>query len=444
MPKKISLLIVMALILFLHLIPTELVRSQSDTNLVFTLDVDGPLTPSLVGYIERGLRSAQQQGAEILILQLNTPGGSIDLMNRIVQEIRSSEVPVVVYVAPRGAIAGSAGTIISLAGHISAMAPETAIGAASPVGGQGEDLGTTIEAKQKEILRATARSLASNRSPEAIALAEATIEEAKAVSSDEALKAGLIDFIANDTAELLKLIDGRTVILHSGTKIINTRNIVTVNIEMSFIEQLLQLLTDPNVLFLLLTIGVQAIFIELSSPGGWVAGFIGAVCLLLAIYGLGVLPVNWFGILFLVLAFILFILDIKAPTHGALTIAGAVSFIIGSLVLFNTVEAPGFPRVSVPLVIITGILLAAGVFVVLSFAIRAMKTPVRTGMESLIGRRGYVVTTLSPRGTVQVAGEQWSATTSDDSVINEEESVEVIDKKGIFLIVDKVSNITKE
>jgi membrane-bound serine protease (ClpP class) len=443
MPKKISLLIFLILIAF-YFAPIIKVQSQSETNLVLMINVDGPLTPSLVGYIERGLRNAQQQRAEVLILQLNTPGGSIDLMNRIVQEIRSSDVPVIVYVAPRGAIAGSAGTLISLAGHISAMAPETAIGAASPVGGQGEDLGTTIEAKQKEILRATARSLAGNRGPEAVALAEATIEEAKAVSSDEALQAGLIDIIADSTSELLKLIDGRAVNLLSGSKIINTGNAVTVRIEMSFIEQLLQLLTDPNVLFLLLTIGVQAIFIELSNPGGWVAGFIGAVCLLLAIYGLGVLPVNWFGILFLVVAFILFIMDVKAPTHGALTIAGAASFIVGSLVLFNTVDAPGFPRVSVPLVVITGILLAIGVFIVLSFAIRAMKTPVKTGMESLMGRRGYVVTTLSPRGTVQVAGEQWSAVSSDDSVINVDEPVEVMDKNGIFLIVHKTSNNAKD
>ena len=296
MPKKILPFILLCILLPYLFSVSSSVSSQSNFPVVITIEVDGPLTPTLVGYIDRGLSRARQIQAELLIVQLNTPGGSIDLMNIIVQNIRSSEIPVVVYVAPRGAMAGSAGTLITLAGHVAAMAPDTAIGAASPVGGQGEDLGTTIEAKQKEILRATARSLAAHRGPEAVSLAESTIQDAKAVSNDEALKAGLIDLVANSIPELITMLNGRTVTLNSGTRILNTSNAVTQEIPMSFIEQILQLLTNPNILFLLLTIGVQAIFIELSNPGGWIAGFIGAVCLLLAIYGLGVLPVNWFGI----------------------------------------------------------------------------------------------------------------------------------------------------
>src|SRR5665648_512175 len=178
MPKKI-LPFILLLILLPSLFSVSLnVSSQSNMPVVITIEADGPLTPTLVGYIERSINRARQIQAELLIIQLNTPGGSIDLMNLVVQNIRSSEIPVVVYVAPRGAMAGSAGTLITLAGHVAAMAPETAIGAASPVGGQGEDLGTTIEAKQKEILRATARSLAAYRGPEAVSLAEATIDDA--------------------------------------------------------------------------------------------------------------------------------------------------------------------------------------------------------------------------------------------------------------------------
>jgi membrane-bound serine protease (ClpP class) len=191
-------------------------------------------------------------------------------------------------------------------------------------------------------------------------------------------------------------------------------------------------------LFILLTIGVQAIFIELSNPGGWVAGFIGAVCLILAVYGLGVLPVNWFGILFLITAFILFILEIKTPVNGALTAAGALSFIVGSLVLFNTIEAPGFPQVSVPLVIFTGVLLAGGVFVILQFALRAMRTPVRTGMESLIGLTGYVHSALAPHGTIQLAGEEWSALTEDETELPVGTPITVVSKRGISLIVKKI------
>jgi membrane-bound serine protease (ClpP class) len=412
--------------------------SQSEDSTVVTINLDGALTPSWLTYIERGLSNAEKQDAELIILQINTPGGSIDLMNRIVQLIRSSRTPVVVYVAPNGAMAGSAGTIITLAGHLSAMAPQTTIGAASPVGGQGEDLGETIEKKEKEMLKATIRSLAQNRGEEAVALGEDTIENAKAVSVDEALKSGLIDFSAENIPDLLAQIDGSQISINGEMITIDTSNAVEFELEMSFIEQLLQLMTNPNVLFLLLTIGVQAIFIELSNPGGWVAGFIGATCLILAVYGMGVLPVNWFGILFIILAFILFILEIKALTHGALSAAGALSFVIGSLVLFNTVNAPGFPKVSVPLVVTTGIILTAGIVTVLSFAIKAMREPVKTGMESIIGKHGYVVQTIFPLGIIQVAGEQWGAISENEGLIKEGESIEVTGNQGINLIVRKI------
>lgn len=434
--KKILLVSILVVISLLSTYGIAL--SQSENNPVITISVNGALTPSWLTYIERGLTQAEKRDSEVIILQINTPGGSIDLMNKIVQLIRSSSIPVIVYVAPNGAMAGSAGTIITLAGHLSAMAPQTTIGAASPVGGQGEDLGETIEKKEKEMLKATIRSLAQHRGEEAVSLGEDTIENAKAVSVDEALKSGLIDFSAENIPDLLTQINGRELSINGEMKIIDTSNAIEIKFEMSFIEQLLQLLTNPNVLFLLLTIGVQAIFIELSNPGGWVAGFIGATCLILAIYGMGVLPVNWFGILFIILAFILFILEIKAITHGALSAAGALSFVIGSLVLFNTVNAPGFPKVSVPLVVISGIILTAGIVTVLSFAIKAMREPIKTGMESIIGKHGYVVQKIYPLGIIQVAGEQWGAFTEDDSMINEGENIEVIGKKGINFIVKRI------
>ncbi len=430
-----TLFITLAVLLLVVVTQSQASSAQSDLNAVITIQVDGPLTPSLAGYIERGLSAARQQNAEVLIIELNTPGGSIDLMNRIVQEIRQSPVPVVVYVSPSGAMAGSAGTLITLAGHLAAMAPETTIGAASPVGGQGEDLGETIARKEKEILRATVRSLAAGRGEQAIELGEATVENAKAASVNEALAAGLIDIVARDVTDLLSQLDGMQVRVLDQQQTLHTSNVNLIVLEMSFIEQVLQLLTNPNILFLLLTIGVQAIFIELSNPGGWVAGFIGAICLILAIYGMGVLPVNWFGILFIIVAFVLFILEIKAITHGALSAAGALSFIVGTLVLFNSIDAPGFPRVSVPLVITTGVLLAIGIFVVLSFAIRAMRQPVQTGMEALLGKHGYVVATLNPIGSVQAAGELWGAISADNSEIMEGQWVEVTGHQGNKVIV---------
>ena len=343
------------------------------------MDASGPLTPAMVNYIERGIDLAERDGAEFIILQLNTPGGSITLLNTIVQDIRASTVPVIVYVSPRGAMAASAGTVITLAGHANAMAPETIIGAASPVGSQGEDIATTEEAKVKEAMRATVRSLAANRPAEAIALAEDTIQNATAVSSDEALKVGLTDFIASDVNDLLNQLNGFTVIVQDKSVVLNTQTVRIEEVPHTFVENALQLLTDPNIVFILLSLGVQALLIELSSPGGWVAGFIGVVCLALVVYSFGILPINLFGLIFILLAFVLFILEVKTHTSGALTITGIISFVFGALVLFNSARTPGFPAVSVPLVIGTGIILALSFMVIVSFAWRALRAPARDG-----------------------------------------------------------------
>ena len=413
--------------------------AQSDTPLAVVLNAEGAVTPVMKEYITRGLDFAENRGADLVILQLNTPGGELGITQEIVTAIRASDIPVVVYVAPRGAWAGSAGTIITLAGHAAAMAPETAIGAASPVGGQGEDLGETMQAKAKNITKATVRSLAERRGEEAIALAEATIEEAKAASSTEALEVGLIDFIAEDVNDLLDQLDGFEVEMTYGPLTLETSNAVAENVEVSFIEELLGLLTNPNIVLLLITIGVQAIIIEIGSPGGWVAGFIGVVCLALATYGLGVLPVNWFGIIFLITSFALFILDIKAPTHGALTAAGIGSFIVGALVLFNSPGTPQFQQVSVPLVIVVGILTGALFGVMVGFGIRAMKTPVRMGQESLVGKTGTVTETLNPTGQVQLGSELWTAEAAEGSgKMRKGDRVEVVEVKGLRLKVRKV------
>ena len=399
-------ILLLAVVLLVH--PAS-AQSTAGSPLVLTLKVEGALTPVMISSIERSLEIAQNDSAELLILELNTPGGSIALMNEIVTVMRGSEIPIVVYVSPQGAMAGSAGTILTLAGHLAAMAPETAIGAASPVGSQGEDIGETMLAKEKEILRATVRSLAENRPPAAIEIAEQTIESAKAVSSTEALDVGLIDFIALDVNDLVGQLNGAKAQVLGSEVTLNTQNALVREVPLTVVEQALMLLTNPNIVFLLLSIGVQAILIEMSSPGGWVAGFIGVVSLALVVYSFGIIPVNLFGLIFLVLAFVLFILDVKAPTHGALTAAGIGSFIAGSLILFNSVRAPGFPQVSVPLVVGTGLFLALSFSVIISFAIRALKIPKAMGRESMVGKSGVVSQVLDPLGSVQLAGELWSA-----------------------------------
>jgi len=416
--------------------------AQGGSRLVLLLSAEGPLTPAMVEYLKRGLESAARQNAELLLFQIDTPGGSLDLMNQMIKEIRASRVPVVVYVAPRGAMAGSAGALITLAGHAAGMAPETAIGASSPVGPQGEELGETIKAKEVNILKATVRSLTENRPPEAVQLAEAMVASADAISASEALQAGLVDFIALNTDDLLRQLDGFQVETISGKRVLNTTNIQIQQQTSSFIEQVLAILTNPNVVFLLITIGVQAILIELSSPGGWVAGFIGVVCLALAFYGLGVLDVNWFGAVFLLIAFVLFILDIKAPTHGALTVAGVVSLAVGALVLFNSPSLPALqPRVSVPLVLIMSTLTGLVFFGILLFAIRAQKTPIRVGVESLVGRTGRAMSEIAGQksGQVMVASEQWTADLAPGGAsIQRGDLVEVVRVSGLRLVVKKV------
>ena len=416
----------------------QAVSSPQNAPTVLVLTADGPLTPSMFEYLQRGIKIAQQRGAELLVLQLNTPGGQIDLMNKMEQAILASPVPVVVYISPRGAMAASAGTIITLAGHASAMAPGTTIGAASPVGSQGEDLGETLSSKIKNDMKATVRTLAIRRRPEAIALAEQTIESASAASAEEALQVGLVDFIATDLTDLLQQLDGFKIMMGSEEITLHTAQAIITPLTPSFIEQLLGILTNPNIAYILLAIGVQAILIELSSPGGWVAGFIGVVCLGLATYGMGVLTVNWFGLLFVLTAFVLFLLDLKAPTHGALTIAGSVSLIVGALVLFNSPGVPQFQQVSVPLVVVTSLITTAIFVIALTFAWRVRKTPILTGRESIVGQIGVARTALAPHGNVQLGAELWSGEVEEGAEeLPQGTQVEVIRVEGLRLVVGK-------
>ena len=262
------------------------------------------------------------------------------------------------------------------------------------------------------------------------------IDEAKAATVEEAKAVGLTDFIADDVADLLRQLDGQQVEVNGRTVILKTADAPVTELSVSLLEEILGVLTNPNIVFLLITIGAQAILIELSSPGGWVAGFIGVICLALAFYGLGVLPVNWFGIVFIILAFALFILDVNAPTHGALTAAAIGSLIVGALVLFNSPGSEPYLRVSVPFVIATSVILGGAFFAILLVALRTRRLPVTVGVESLVGKEGEVRQPLAPSGTVQVGGELWSAET-DGETIEAGQKVEVVEVKGLKLKVRK-------
>lgn len=416
------------------------IHAQNDEPLALVMTADGPIMPPMLEYIRRGIQTAERRDAEVLIIQLNTPGGDLLTTLNIIATIRASNVPVVIYVSPRNAIAGSAGALITMAGHASAMAPETVIGASTPISSSGENLTTDERAKATNASKAAIRDIVAPRGEEALKLAEAMIDEAKAATAKEALEVHLVDFVVDNIDDLLEALDGMTVQVNDQPRTLHTTSAQTEPLDMSFIEQFLLMLTDPNIVFSLLSIGATALLIEISSPGGWVAGFVGVVCISLATYGLGILPVNWFGVIFLITAFVLFILDIKAPTHGALTTAGVASFIIGALVLFNSASVPQFQRVSVPLIIGFGIFLGLVFFGILMLALRTTHVPVSMGAKSYVGKTGSARTSVDDAGgQVQLGSELWSADPVDGSdKIGKGDKVEVVEVKGLRLKVRKI------
>jgi len=426
------------LVLGAMLVGAATARAQANQPLILVLNATGPITPPMAEYIGRGIEVAEQRGAEALLITLDTPGGDTKSLSNIIQMIRASRVPVVVYVAPNGAMAGSAGALLTMAGHAAAMAPEAVIGASSVVGTGGQELGPTIKAKETEILKASVRPLVERRGDKATQLAEDMIDHAKAVSASEALEAKLIDWIAPSQADLLKQMDGTTVDIAAGPRTLHTSGALIETVEMSLIEQLLLIVTDPNIVFILLSLGVLALQVELTHPGTWVPGFIGVTCLALAIYGLGVLPVNWFGLVFIVTAFVLFVLDIKAPTHGALTAAGVASFIVGALILFNSPGVPQFERVSVPLVVGVGVGIGLMFGGILTYALRAQRLPIQMGKETVLGKIGIARSNIGITGQVQVESELWTAEAAEDSgLISKGDRVKVIEVHGVHLKVRK-------
>jgi membrane-bound serine protease (ClpP class) len=409
--------------------------AQNDTPQIIVLEASGPVVPAFESYVTRGIQEADERNVEAVILVLDTPGGNAEITLNIVQSIRTSDVPVIVFVGPRGAKAGSAGLLITLAGHAAAMAPDTAIGASSPIGLQGEDLESTAEQKAKEFLSAEARSLAERRGEDAVQIANDAVTEAKAVSAREAVEANLVDFIVEDVDELLAQLDGFRVEVNGRERLLRTRDATLIPIPMSTFEQLLMMITNPNIIALLLIIGPLAIIIEIMSPGGWVLGTVGVICLGLGLYGAGVLPVNWLGLILIVLAVVLFVLEVKAPTHGILTAAGVASMAAGLIILFSDPAIEPFGKLSIPLVIAQSVVIGAIFFFLAIMALRAQHRQPTTGYEGLIGQTARVTQDLDPRGTVLVLGERWNAEAIDGAPIPVGSEVEIVEARNLRLRV---------
>jgi membrane-bound serine protease (ClpP class) len=435
---KVTAILLLLVMLFMGLVSTAMAQSGQ----VLVLEIKGPVTPAMASYFDRGIEAAVVRQANALVIVLDTPGGSVDVTQGIIQSFRNASVPIIVYIGPSGAQAASAGSLITAAAHAAGMAPETVIGAASPVEGSGADIEETLYRKITEDLKATMRNLTERRGPEAMELAEAMIDEARAVTANEALSAGFIDAVASDLEDLMRQLDGREVIVRDQPVTLATAEASRVRFEINAIEQLLHALSNPLLIGILLTIGVQAILIEISNPGGWVAGFIGVLSLGMALYGLGTLPANWLGLGLIVVAIVLLVLEVKTPTLGALAVAGALTFLAGLLVLFNSPGTPEFARISL-IGAITITAFTAGFFIfLLAKVLQAHTRQPATGAEGMVGTKGMtrgplVARAGSYRGTVLIHGEIWDA--AADEPLERDEAVVVEEVDGFTLRVKRVA-----
>src|ERR1051326_8656699 len=396
---------------------------------VSLINIDGAIGPATASYISRSIEETQSQNAQCLIIQLNTPGGLLDSTQKIVQSFLGSPVPVVVYVAPTGATATSAGCFITLAASIAAMAPATTIGAAHPVaiggfpsGGE-EKPDDTMKQKLENFSVSYMETIAGKRQRN-VEWAKSAVKESASITAQKALELKVIDLIATDTPDLLQKLNGRLV----DGKPLNTAGAQVTEIKMSPAERVFQKLWRPEVMFILMLVAIYGIIGELSSPGAILPGVVGAIALILALYLAAILPVNVAGLVLIALALMLFIFDVYAPTHGVLTVGGVIAFLIGSLMLFNRAD-PLF-RLSLNYIIPATLITAAFFVFVIGKGLRAQRLPVKVGAETLIGRTVTALTPIDSRsGRIFVEGEYWNAIS--DAPIAKDEQAEIAAVEGL-------------
>ena len=390
------------------------IRAQEEPagRIVVTAGIDGPIGPATTGYVERVVADASARGASCLVIRMDTPGGLSASMRDIIQTILASPVPVVVYVHPGGAHAASAGAVIALAAHISAMTPGTNIGAAHPVtiGGGSADSSGVMEEKVTNDAAAYARSLATRRGRN-VEWAERVVRESISSTAEEAVAVGVVDLVARDMDELLAAIDGRTVEVPAGEVTLHTAGAEIIELAPSFRERFLARISDPNIAYVLMMIGVFGLFFELQNPGAVLPGVAGAVAIIMAAFGLQMLPVNWTGVALIALAIVLFILEVKVASHGALTIGGIVAMFVGSIMLIDS-PLP-FMRVSLGVIIPSVLFTALFFLFAVGMALRAQRRRVTTGSEGLLGEEGVARGDVHASGSVFVRGEFWNARSAE-------------------------------
>ena len=413
-----------------------LVWAQEKRPVFNVITVDGIITAPTAKYIANSIEDAQKASAEGIIILLDTPGGMDTAMRDIAKSILNAPLPVIVFVYPSGARAASAGVIITSAAHIAAMAPGTNIGAAHPVaigigGSQGMD--KTMSKKLENDAAAYARSIAKTRgrSEEWV---EKAVRKSESITAEEALKLNVIDFIAPDIDKLLAAIDKKEVKLASGKKKISTKNAIINSKKMGTRQGILAAISDPNISYILLLIGLAGLYFELSTPGAILPGVIGGISLLLAFFGLSTLPVNYTGILLIIFGVILFIAEIKVMSHGMLTVGGVISLVLGSLLLFDTAE-PAL-RISLQVLIPAVVLVSSFFIAVIWMAIKAQMRKKSTGAEAMIGAEAEALTDIANEGKVFLEGQYWRATSA--KLIKKGAKVKIVKVEGLSLIVEEI------
>ena len=407
---------------------------------VLTMNVDGVINPVKERYIGRAIEQAVEESAALLVIQLDTPGGLLSSTREIVELLLESPVPVAVYVSPSGARAGSAGTFITAAANFAVMAPGSNIGAATPVSGTGEELGETMASKVENDAAALIRSIAQERGRNADML-EATVREAASYSAQEAVAGNVADFIAEDMDDLLAQLHGRTAETSRGPVVLDTRSVDRRAVEKNVLEHFLEFISDPNVSFLLLSIGGLGIVIELFNPGLIVPAVVGVICLLLAFLAIGNLPVNWGGVVFILLAVALAGFEVAVSGFGVLGIGAIVCLVVGGFLLFAQFgdASPTLPPIGVNpwLVGGSGAVLTAVLAYTLFNAVQSRREGRSDPASELIGTTGVVTGRLDPLGVVRVSNETWTAVSEGGRVIEVGEPVQVTGVEGLVVTVSR-------
>lgn len=404
--------------------------AETAAPVVHRITIDGIISPSTARYTLRVLRDAEAEGAEALLIQLDTPGGLLKSMDEITKAVLNARVPVIVYISPHGARAASAGVFITYAAHVAAMAPATHLGAATPVAirtGEGQEPDKAMMEKVTNDAVANIRAMARRRGRNA-EWAEKAVREAVSITEEEAVALKVVDLVAKDPTDLLQKLDGRTVETDLGPKTLRTARARIVDHGMDLTERFLGLLSDPNVGFILMNIGILGIMVELYNPGAILPGVVGGIALILGLASFAILQVNVAGLLLIAFSILLFIADVKLPGHGVLTVGGVIAFVLGAILLTER-QAP-ILQISLRLILAVATLLAAFFLFAVGAGLRVQRAALRSGGEHLVDALGVARSRLDPEGVVYVQGEMWSAV-SVAGPIDDGQPVRVVGLDGL-------------